>query len=135
MIFTLKNEISEISKLAEAVRDFGNCNNLPDKVIFEANLSLEELITNIIFYGYDSPEEHEIDVNLCLTDGDLILKIEDDAKPFNPLEVQDPDVSVPLDEREVGGLGIFLVRKMMDDIEYQRTENKNQVVLRKKLVD
>src|SRR5229473_1090291 len=87
---------------------------------------LGQLVTNVISYGYEDTQEHEIILRLSLADGEMTAEIEDDGRPFNPLEVAEPDLDIPLEERQVGGLGIFMVRKFMTDLAYQRHDGKNR---------
>ena len=129
----LKNDISEIEGLAKAIVDFGKENNLSDKVIYDINLALEEVVGNIISYGYEDNSEHQIIIHFGLRDKELILEVTDDAKPFNPLEVPEPDIEKPIEERQVGGLGIYLVRKLMDKVEYKREQGKNILVMKKEI--
>lgn len=132
---TLKNALSEIERLSKLIEDFGKINNLSPKIIFDVNLTLDELITNIISYGYEDEDEHKIIITICLNENQLKLKLVDDGLPFNPLTIQEPDhLTQTLDDRPIGGLGIFLVSKLMDDLEYKRKQNKN-ILLLTKLID
>ena len=98
-----------------------------------ANLAIEEFTTNSIKYGYDDTEEHLIEVNLSLSSDELVLTIVDDGRAFNPLEAPEPKISTPVEDRPVGGLGIYLVRKMSDQMEYAREGGKNRLTLHKSL--
>lgn len=132
MEFRLKNELEEIQLLAEAIELFGEENGIPAKALFQVNLALDELLTNTISYGYPEGGEHEILVSLIL-EGERKLRIEihDDGEAFNPLETEEPDTSQDIDERPIGGLGIHLVRQMMDEIEYIRKDEQNILLIRK----
>lgn len=129
----LRADVSEIARLALAVADFARAHQLPDSVAFDVNLALEEIIVNTISYGYEDRSGHEIVVRLALRDRQLTVEIEDDARPFNPLEVPEPDLSQPLEERRVGGLGIHLVRKLFEQLEYHYEAGRNILVLRKRV--
>jgi anti-sigma regulatory factor (Ser/Thr protein kinase) len=96
-----------------------------------ANLAIEEFATNSIKYGYDDTQEHLIEVNLSLAKGELVLTIVDDGRAFNPLQAPEPKLSMPVEDRPVGGLGIYLVRKMSDQIRYAREDGKNRLTLHK----
>jgi anti-sigma regulatory factor (Ser/Thr protein kinase) len=96
-------------------------------------LVLEEVVTNIISYGYMDETVHSITVNITLENRDLTLLISDDAREFNPLEKPMPDLDAPLDERPIGGLGIALFRSIMDSVEYRRKNDRNILVLKRKL--
>ena len=103
----------------------------PAEIQHFANLAIEEFGTNLIKYGYDDINEHLIEVGLSLYESKLVLTIIDDGRAFNPLEAPQPKVSVPVGERPIGGLGIYLVRKMSDRMEYVREGNKNRLTLQK----
>ncbi len=129
-----QNELSEISRLGGVVEEFGNNNNLSSALVNSVNLALDEIITNTISYGFKDNDIHFIQLNLKVEGDLLIANIEDDGNPFNPLEKPEVDTSLPLEEKAVGGLGIHLVRKLMDDINYQRVNNKNILTIKKKIV-
>jgi serine/threonine-protein kinase RsbW len=135
MLITLRNNLSEIERLANAVMQFGRKNNFSDKVIFEINLALEEVVNNIISYAYRDKNEHQINIHMELEGHELVLKVEDDGIPFNPLEVTEPDIKKPLEERQPGGLGLFFVRNLIDTLEYTRDKDKNIFIIRKKIKD
>jgi serine/threonine-protein kinase RsbW len=133
MLITLKNNISEIERLANAVLQFGHDNRFSDKLIFDVNLVLEEVVNNVISYAYKDNNEHEISISMELEGQVLVLKVEDDGTPFNPLAVPEPDIDKPLEEREPGGLGLFLVRKMTDELGYKREKDRNILIMKKKI--
>ena len=133
MHWTIKNELAEIARLAEQVEEFGVNNNIEPRYIFNINLSLDELLTNTINYGYDDHEEHVITINMYLTENEIVIQVEDDGMPFNPLDMPDPDLSRELEERPAGGLGIYLVRTMMDQVEYVRQGDQNIITMHKRL--
>jgi serine/threonine-protein kinase RsbW len=133
MLITLRNNLSEIERLASAVMQFGRDNSFSDKDIFDINLALEEVVNNIISYAYKDKNEHQINIHLELEGAELVLKVEDDGIPFNPLEVPEPDINKPLEERQPGGLGLFFVRNMTYKMEYRRDKDKNIFIMRKKI--
>jgi len=103
-------------------------------VAFSMNLALEEITTNIIDYGYKGKEDYDIVIRFTLEKHNLRIQIKDGAKEFNPLDMKTPDdLGKPLEEREVGGLGIHLVKKFTDNFSYRRSNNKNVVTLTKGL--
>ncbi|MBI2470807.1 MAG: ATP-binding protein [Planctomycetes bacterium] len=128
----IKNNLSELERLSQTVEAFGEANNLSPKILYALNLSLDEIITNVIYYGYNDANEHQIIIRILLKDEELTVEVEDDGKPFNPLEAEKPDLEKPLEERQVGGLGIHLVTNLMDTLEYKRQEGKNLLVMKKK---
>jgi sigma-B regulation protein RsbU (phosphoserine phosphatase) len=127
------NKLSELDSANQTLTEFGRRHRLPESVLHDLNLVVGELLTNIISYGYVDDGEHEITVRLSVEPGEIRVEVEDDAKPFNPLEVPEADTTKPLDERVVGGLGIHLVRQLTDGLEYQRHEGKNLLTMRKRL--
>ena len=130
----LENNLSEIERLSQIVTEFGKRNHLPSRALFDLNLALEEVLTNVISYGYQDNNEHQIIIRICLENGELTAVVEDDGQPFNPLEVPEPDLEKPLEERPVGGLGIYLTRKLMDELEYKQQGGRNILVMKKNAV-
>jgi anti-sigma regulatory factor (Ser/Thr protein kinase) len=129
--FELKSNLSELKTLCRHLEDCGNMLELSQKCLSEINLGLDELFTNIISYGFEDESEHQIKFTLAKTEDTLVVKVEDDGTPFNPLDAADPELSWDLDSINIGGLGIHLVKKMMDDIDYQRVEGRNKLILKK----
>ena len=109
------------------VEELGLREEWPDSLVFKVNLVLEELGLNILSYGGAGVDRSpEIEITLVSEDDSLTIEVSDDGRPFNPLEdALVPDVEALLDERSVGGLGVHLVRTMMDDLSYQRAEGRN----------
>lgn len=127
----LKNSTSEILQLIEAVHIFAKSKKISEKAVHEIALSLEEILANIQAYAYTDKDEHQITVILSLTDTEFTAKIIDDGKPFDPVSIPEPDIHAPLEERKVGGIGFYFVRKLMDKMEYQRKEGKNILTVKK----
>lgn len=133
--FELKSSLSELDRLCENLETFGKKFGFSKKLIFEINLALDELFTNIISYGFKDDEEHVIKVTLTPDKDELCLCIEDDGMPFNPIDFETPDVSCSVEECKIGGLGIHIMKKLMDDVCYERCGDKNVLNLKKKLGD
>lgn len=133
--FQVTNKMNCFKCFQPKVEAFGEANNLPMKVIFHLTLCLDELITNIIDYGYADFDVHPIDVTLSLNGDIITIRIEDDSEPFNILEAPEPELDKPLEERNrsVGGMGIHLVKNMMNHIDYTRENDKNVLVLNKNI--
>ena len=131
--FTLKNSLSELDSLAEKVEEFCEPLGVSMKTIFQAKLAMEEIFVNIVSYGYDDENEHLIGITLSFEDGVLILRIEDDATPFNPLDAEAPDLKCTVEDSKVGGLGLHLTKSVMNEMQYSRCENKNILTLKKNL--
>ena len=129
--FELKSKLSELKTLCRHLEDCGSVMKLPQQCLFEINLGLDELFTNIISYGFEDELEHQIKFSLAKDRETLVVHVEDDGRPFNPLDAAGPEVSQDLDSINIGGLGIHLVKKMMDEVDYQRVEGKNKLILKK----
>jgi anti-sigma regulatory factor (Ser/Thr protein kinase) len=127
----INNNLSEIERLSKAVAEFGRKNNLSSEVIYDVRLALEEVVSNIINYGFEDNYEHQISIEMNLQGEILTMKIKDDGKPFNPLEVKNTNLEKPLDEREIGGMGIYIVQQLMDELRYSREKDNNILFLRK----
>jgi anti-sigma regulatory factor (Ser/Thr protein kinase) len=128
----LGNKLSELGRLNQSLTELGARHGLAPRVMHDLNLALEEILTNIISHGYTDHCEHEIRVRLSMQPGEIRAEVEDDGQPFNPLEAPEPDTAQSLRERTVGGLGIHLVRKLMDGLEYKRQGDRNFLTLKKK---
>ena len=131
--FELKSSLAELDNLCQNLEDFGQKIGLSKKLIFEINLALDELFTNIISYGFKDEGEHIIKVTITPQNEKLCLCIEDDGVPFNPSDFETPDVAYSVENCQIGGLGIHIMRKLMDEICYQRCEDKNILTLKKNL--
>lgn len=126
----LKNDLSELTRLADAIETHGETRGWPMKWIMNAHLSLDELITNIISYGYADTDEHEICVTLTEQDGSLRIVLEDDAIEFNPFsDAPEPDLDASVEERRIGGLGVYFVKSLMDEVFYERRDDRNRITL------
>ena len=131
--FELKNDLSELEALYQLLNKFGQAAGLTEACITDVNICLDELFTNIVSYGFEDDLEHIIQVTMNLDNQVLTLSIEDDGIPFNPLEKKDPEVPADLIDVRIGGLGIHIVRKLMDDIRYQRKQGKNKLTMKKSI--
>jgi len=132
--FTIENRISELPALAERVEELAERWELQPTVTMNINLVLEEALSNIIYYAYPDDGEHEIQISLSLEGQNLCIIITDDGIAFDPTAHQEPDISLSAEERPVGGLGIFLISKIMDSVRYAREQNRNTLTLQKKIV-
>jgi len=135
MIFdiTIKNGLPGIEHVKERFDSFADENKIETSIRRKMYLVFDEFLNNIISYAYNDKKEHDIDINVKLVNSQLMVTITDDGIPFNPLSAKTPDTDLSIDEREIGGLGIHLVRKLMDKVSYQRKDNKNIVNLIKVL--
>ena len=131
----LVNELEEIVGVSEKVDAFCEEKSLSPEIAYAVNLSIDEILTNTISYGYADDEPHRIEIVLRLEADSLVVLIRDDSAPFDLSTTPEADIEASLDEREVGGLGLFLVHQMMDKVEYERDEGGNLVTLTKSTAD
>ena len=129
--FILESDLTSLDRLHSMVESFGHAHELQKRTIFETNLVLEEIFTNIVTYGHGDNNPHPVHFSLQCNKGSINIRIEDDGVPFNLLEAKAVDLDTDLEHRSVGGLGIHLIRKLMDEVTYQRVGSKNVVTLRK----
>lgn len=126
---TIETKLEEMDRLASAIEDFGQEDNWPPDLTFQVNLALEELWLNVVNHGHDGGF-HEVEIELTSEERAVTIEITDDGKPFDPLQdAPNPSVNAPLDDRPIGGLGVYLVREMMDEMEYKREDGKNRLTL------
>ncbi len=125
LALTLETRPEELERLTAAVETLAEQDNWPAALTFKVNLVLEELVLNVINYAYEE-SGHQVDVSLVCNEEDLVIEITDEGIPFNPLQdAPAPDMDSPMEERSVGGLGVYLVRSMTSDMQYRREEGKN----------
>jgi serine/threonine-protein kinase RsbW len=125
----LNNDGLEIPRLASTLEYFAEVGNIPSKALFRLNLALDELLTNVISYGYPEQRVGEIRIRVRFDGNRIEVRLADDALAFDPFSVPDPDISSSLDERPIGGLGVHFVRTLMDEVSYSREGRENIVVI------
>ena len=130
----LRNDPAETRQLATWVEDFSRRANLPDTVRKAVDLALEECVTNVITYAWNDGREHWVVIRFKAdpSEGRAEVEIEDDGREFNPLSMPAVDVGQPLENRPTGGLGIHMVRQLMDDVAYRREGGRNLLTLTKR---
>ena len=127
---TLKNDLSELARIAGAIEAHGEAHGWPVKWVLNLNISLDELITNMVSYGYQDSDEHEIRVTLADRNGSLVTVVEDDGIEFDPFTaVPEPDLDASVAERRIGGLGVYFVKTLMDEAVYERLDDRNRITL------
>ena len=127
----LKNDLSELQRLTRVITEYCESSGFSSQILFALNLSLEEVVANVISYGFEDEREHLILVKINRSDNGLEIEVRDDGRTFNPLEQKPPDTSAPIEERPIGGLGIHLVRHYMDALEYTRQDGRNILSMKK----
>jgi serine/threonine-protein kinase RsbW len=124
-------EISGISVVSSVLQELMHEHSFADEDILDTQLAVEEAVTNVIVHGYRE-QGGEVGVTCRATRGIVEVQIEDTAPPFDPLSLPEPDLTADIEERQVGGLGIFLIRRVMDGIVYRHENGKNILVLVKR---
>ena len=131
----IKNKVSELEKVAQFIEEIGEELGLSMELQMNLNLVMEEMVTNVIFYAYPQDEEADIEL-LAKSDGkELTFVLSDQGKEFDPTAKEDNDLSVNPAERELGGMGIFIVKNIMNKVTYQRMEGKNLLTMTKSIND
>ena len=132
---SLVNDLQELARIAERIDEFCEDRNLGPQIGYAVNLSVDEILTNTISYGYDDEEPHEIEIVVSMEGDAIVVVIVDDSTAFDLSQAPDADIESSVEERALGGLGLFLVHQMMDGVEYRRTGGRNIVTLTKKTTD
>ena len=129
----LPNSLAALTELHAVAGEFCRQWAIHPDIAFKVDLVLDELFTNIVRYGYDDNGFHEIVVRFKGGHDRIRISIEDDARHFNPLLAPEVDIDAPASERRIGGLGIHLVRNLMDQVRYQRRPVGNRLIVIKRL--
>ena len=124
---SVKGRAREIMKAILQSPELLSCS---EEVFFAIRLACEEVVVNIASYAYPDDAEGFIDIDIQKTDR-IILRFEDGGVPFNPLNYEEPDITLPWEERRIGGLGIYLVMKKMDAVRYEYANNRNILTIEK----
>jgi serine/threonine-protein kinase RsbW len=131
--YVIENKIDELSSLAGKIEDLAKEWELSEDLTMKINLVIEEAVSNIIFYAFKDKGKHKIRISVSLDANNLEIVLKDEGVPFNPLLQQKPDIDLPAEERPVGGLGIFLMAQVMDDMHYTSDKNQNVLMLKKSI--
>lgn len=128
----LTKNISDLTMLVTKLEKFFEENNIPS-ISMPMTLILEELYTNTITHGASDGRDIFIEVNLGIDKNELVMTYKDNGIPFNVLELPDPDLTASIENREVGGLGVYYVKTLTDSVEYEYLEKQNVLKMKKKL--
>jgi len=133
MKIILKNKIEELSQLVPFIESFFEQEQLPSTQMFQINLALDEIVTNVINYAYPGNEKHEFCVEMSHADGEIVVEVRDSGVAFDPTQQPVADTTLSVEERPIGGLGITIVREMMDSVTYKREDGENILTLKKSI--
>jgi len=129
----IKNQISELERVAQFIEEIGDELHLDMELQMNLNLVMEEMVSNVIFYAYPKESDSEIEL-LAKSDGkSLTFVLSDQGKEFDPTAQEDADPDVNPIDREIGGMGIFIVKNIMNRVTYQRLEGKNLLTMTKNI--
>ena len=127
----LPSEQDILVTIAESVQSLADAQSWPDSIRFHVDLVLEELVQNIVSYGYPDGRAGQVEVSIIRNDDELLISIQDDADAFDPFSLAIPDTESSIEERSIGGLGVHFARTLMDTYRYSRVEGLNRVELTK----
>ncbi len=128
------NRMEEIQTIAVALEEFCEQQDPSPEALFQMQLSLEEIFTNVVSYAHDDDQEHEVEIVFSREDEAITIEILDDGHPFNPLEeAPELDVESSLEDRRIGGAGIILAKRLMTELRYQRNSARNHLTMVKKI--
>jgi len=130
---TIGADLGEVARVQAALAEFAQAHAVPAPIRRSVSVALDELLTNTISYGFAGREGGEVAIAVELGADRLSVTLTDDGKPFDPFGAAAPDTAGSVAERQMGGLGIHLVRRMMDEVSYQRRADRNVVVMAKLL--
>ena len=131
----IENKIEQVALLASFVEEICEELGLGPDLVFNLNLVLEEAVTNVVMYAYPEGEVHQIWLSAEEHNGSLVFTLQDEGAEFDPTVVPEADVTLSAEEREIGGLGIFLIRQIMNEVSYQRIDGRNVLTMKKNTVD
>ena len=129
----IKNEIAELERVAVFVEEVSQLLSLDSETTMNLNLALEEVVSNVILYAYPQKMGENIIIKASSDDNILVFTITDKGDEFDPTKVEDADITLAAEDRESGGLGIFIVKNIMNEVTYQRLDGKNILTLKKNI--
>lgn len=129
----IKNEIAELERVAVFVEEVSQLLSLDSETTMNLNLALEEVVSNVILYAYPQKMGENIIIKASSDDNILVFTITDKGDEFDPTKVEDADITLAAENREIGGLGIFIVKNIMNEVTYQRLDGKNILTLKKNI--
>lgn len=133
--FAIANDLEAIPPLLNDIYRFLHQQSIAEEAVHGLDIALDEVLTNIVNYGYRDGRSHEVVVELSLAPDLLTIEVRDDGSPFDPLGVPEPDLSADLEDRHVGGLGMHFVRSLLDRLAYKRSNGWNVLTLEKRLAE
>ena len=127
----INNQIEELERLAVFVEGVAEELGLDPELTMNLNLALEEVVSNVILYAYPREMGEKITIMAHCDSHNLVFTINDKGKEFDPTKVEEADITLSAEDREIGGLGIYIVKNIMNEVTYQRLDGKNILTLKK----
>jgi anti-sigma regulatory factor (Ser/Thr protein kinase) len=121
----IENRLQDLARVSAAIDDLAARRGIPQDAAFDMNVALDEVLANLISHAYTDDAVHTIHLAMIATPAALEVQVRDDGVPFDPLAAPTPDLQAPLEDRPIGGLGIHLVRSLMNEVQYQREGGYN----------
>lgn len=122
-------DLAEIERVNSEFAAFAKVQSVPPAAVQKVCIVFDELLNNVITYGFNDDQKHEIDITVSCYPDHLLIVVSDDGVPFNPFDRVGPDTTLSLEERDIGGLGVLLVTELMDEYNYQRHRDRNSVTM------
>lgn len=129
----LKNQVGELERVNRFIEEIGNELGLSMELRMDLNLVMEEMVSNVIFYAYPKDVEGEIELEAEYDGNELCFVLSDSGKEFDPTQKEDANPDINPTEREIGGMGIYIVKNIMNEVSYQRLEGKNLLTMKKNI--
>lgn len=130
---TLQAEVESLDKLWTFITSTCEEYGLAEEIVKDIQLAVDEACSNIINHGYAGMPGGEMSLSLQFEADRVQIEISDQGRGFNPAEIPPPDIDAPMSDREPGGLGWYLIQKVMDSVSYRRTEDANRLILTKRI--
>lgn len=131
----IKNQVGELEKVNAFIEEIGDELQLDMELLMNLNLVMEEMVSNVIFYAYPEGKTADIELSAECSGHTLTFVLSDKGREFDPTMKEDIDTSTDPADRELGGLGIYIVKNIMNEVTYQRLEGKNLLTMKKDLED
>lgn len=132
-LLTIRNDISQLACLDAFLKQITEEFKLSESVGMHLKLAVEEVVVNIISYAYSGKEDEKIDLSVVYAPERITVTITDSGFPFDPTSKPEPDISLPLEKRPIGGLGTYLMKHLMTKVTYVRSGNKNVLTMIKEM--
>ena len=131
----IKNQVGELERVNQFVEEIGEELGLDMELQMNLNLVMEEMVSNVIFYAYPAEQEEEIELVAESNGKELTFVLSDKGKEFDPTMKEDADPNVNPMERDIGGMGIYIVKNIMNQVSYQRLDGKNLLTMKKTITE